>query len=159
MSELAEAVRDTDTEAALAPLVRVFNREGEAVSLVQPPEIVIEPETFLADGGDLPTARKIGDWLAQYGSAAAVEIRFPKFTDGRGFSVAARLREGGYKGDLHATGAISQDLVFHLRRVGFTHFHLENPGVERIERSVLEPFSGYYQAAADGSRAYWQGLT
>lgn len=156
MSELDAAVLDTETAEAIAPLVRVFNRDGDTVSLAHQPDIVIEPETFLADGSDLPTARKIGDWLAQHGSAAAVEIRFPKFTDGRGFSVAARLREAGYQGELHATGAISQDLVFHLRRVGFTHFHLENPGIERIERSVLEPFSGYYQAAADGSRAYWQ---
>lgn len=157
MSELAEAVLDEEGVALAAPNVVVFDREGEPVALGSEPDVLIEPEGFLADGGDLPTARKIGNWLAEYGTASAVAIRFPKFTDGRGFSVAARLREGGYQGELHAVGAISQDLVFHLRRVGFTHFHLENPGVERIDRSVLEPFNGYYQAAADGSRAYWQG--
>lgn len=138
------------------PAVVVFDREGRRVAHAVLPDTVIEPESFLADGGDLPTARKIKQWLQQHGDIPAVAVRFPKFTDGRGFSVAARLREAGYPGELHAAGAISQDLVFHLRRVGFTHFHLENPGVEHIERSVLEPFNGYYQAAADGSRAYWQ---
>lgn len=157
MSEVDEAVLEAGESArADAPVTVVFDREGEPVVGPRQPDVVIEPEGFLGDGGDLPTVRKIEQWLRQHGNAAAVAVRFPKFTDGRGFSVAARLREGGYQGELHAVGAISQDLVFHLRRVGFTHFHLENPGVDRIERCVLEPFSGYYQAAADGSRAYWQ---
>lgn len=157
MSEVEEVLDLAETETLpIAPVVVVFDREGLPVAQADSPDIVIEPENFLADGGDLPTTRKVAQWLQQHGGAPAVAVRFPKFTDGRGFSVAARLREGGYQGELHAQGAISQDLVFHLRRVGFTHFHLENPGVDRIERSVLEPFSGYYQAAADGSRAYWQ---
>ena len=151
--EAAVAERDGRSEG---PLTVVFDREGEPVASPREADLVIEPEGFLAGGGDVPTARRIAGWMAEHGAAPAVAIRFPTFSDGRGFSVAARLREGGYQGELHATGAISQDLVFHLRRVGFTHFHLENPGVERIARSVIEPFSGYYQAAADGSRACWQ---
>lgn len=156
MSELAEVGVGEEGSQAAALVVVVFDREGRPVAQPASPDIVIEPEGFLADGGELPTARKIEQWLSRHAGASAVAVRFPKFTDGRGFSVAARLREGGYQGELHAMGAISQDLVFHLRRVGFTHFHLENPGIDRIDRSVLEPFSAYYQAAADGSRAYWQ---
>ena len=151
-----EAVLEVVETEEQPPIVVVFDREGQRVAQAVSPDLVIEPEGFLADGGDLPTARKIAQWLQQHRDTPAVAVRFPKFTDGRGFSVAARLREAGYQGELHAQGAISQDLVFHLRRVGFTHFHLENPGIDHIERSVLEPFSGYYQAAADGSRAYWQ---
>lgn len=156
MPEVAEAVLEEAGEGAAAPVVVVFDREGEPVDTFREPDVLIEPERFLSDGGDLSTARKISAWLAAHGAVPAVAIHFPKFSDGRGFSVAARLREGGYQGELHAVGAISQDLIFHLRRVGFTHFHLENPGVGRIDRSVFEPFSGYYQAAPDGSRAYWQ---
>lgn len=163
MSEIDELEPHTQADAsghgmedAPESLVVVFDREGLAMAGIKAPDIVIEPEGFLADGSDLPIGRKLALWLQQHGDAPAVGIRFPKFSDGRGFSVAARLREGGYAGELHAMGAISQDLVFHLRRVGFTHFHLESPGIERIDRSVFEPFSGYYQAAPDGSRAYWQ---
>lgn len=156
MSEVEEFAVAGTAVSPQPPPVRVFDREGRQVPAPASLEIVIEPESFLADGSDQPVARKIAQWVQAHGAAPAVAVRFPKFTDGRGFSVAARLRESGYQGELHALGEISQDLVFHLRRVGFTHFHLENPGIDHIERSVLEPFSGYYQAAADGSRAPWQ---
>lgn len=136
--------------------VVVFDREGRQRLDYAKPALVIEPESFLVDDAVLPMAGRVQAWLREHGCAPALGVHFPKFTDGRGFSVAARLREAGYEGELHAQGAISQDLVFHLRRVGFTHFHLENPGVDQIERHVLEPFGGYYQAAADGSRAPWQ---
>lgn len=136
--------------------VVVFDRDGLPVASARPVSVVLEPEVVLEDAGDTPAAKKIAELLVQHGSADALAIRFPKFTDGRGFSLAARLREAGYQGELHAMGGIFPDLVFQLRRVGFTHFHLENPGVERIERHVLEPFGGYYQAAPDGSRAPWQ---
>lgn len=136
--------------------VMVFDRDGAAVSDPVKPKFTIEPESFLAQVSDSPVAERVARWMAEHGGEQAVAISFPKFTDGRGFSLAARLREAGYNGELHAVGEISQDLVFHLRRVGFTHFHLNAPGIERIDRAVLEPFGGYYQAAADGSRAHWQ---
>ena len=144
-------------EVTVVQALSVFNRDGILQRDAGQPALVIEPESFLVADVSLPMARRVQLWLQEQGPVSALGIRFPKFTDGRGFSVAARLREAGYEGELHALGAISQDLVFQLRRVGFTHFHLENPGVERIERHVLEPFSGYYQAGADGSRAFWQG--
>lgn len=134
----------------------VFDRDGLPVKQPLSPAVVLEPDSLLGDGGEVSTSQKIVGWLSQHGQAPAVAIHFAKFTDGRGFSLAARLREAGYGGELHAVGAISQDLVFQLRRVGFTHFHLADPGVARIERHILEPFGGYYQAAQDGSRAPWQ---
>lgn len=135
--------------------VIVFDREGLPVFEHRELELIIEPESFLAAGGDTPMGQQVVSWLAGQAGVQTIGIRFPKFTDGRGFSLAARLREAGYRGELHALGAISQDLVFQLRRVGFTHFHLENPGVTRIARNVLEPFGAYYQSAPDGSQAYW----
>jgi len=86
----------------------------------------------------------------------AIGIRFDKFTDGRSYSIASRLREIGYSGELHALGDINQELVFLLRRVGFTHFHLPDPGTPTLAPEILEPFSGFYQAGSDGTRAQWQ---
>jgi len=86
----------------------------------------------------------------------AIGIRFDKFTDGRSYSIASRLREIGYSGELHALGDINQELVFLLRRVGFTHFHLPDPGTHALAPEILEPFSGFYQAGSDGTRAQWQ---
>lgn len=93
---------------------------------------------------------------AQDIAPTAIGIRFDKFTDGRSYSIASRLREIGYSGELHALGDINQELVFLLRRVGFTHFHLPDPGTPTLAPEILEPFSGFYQAGSDGTRAQWQ---
>ena len=148
---LPEAVSVAEDDVAI-----IFDRAGRPLAGVPAPEIVIEPEHFLAETSQLSVAQRLRFWLAEHAHQPALGIRFPKFTDGRGFSLAARLREAGYAGELHALGAISQDLIFQLRRVGFTHFHLVNPGVEVIAPEVVEPFGAYYQAGADGSLAHWQ---
>ena len=101
----------------------------------------------------IPTTSLPASAIAQ---APAIGIQFGKFTDGRSYSVAARLREAGFAGDLHALGDINQEVVFLLKRVGFTHFHIPDPGHAQLPDSILTPFGGHYQAGSDGSRAPWQ---
>ncbi|MFC0199735.1 DUF934 domain-containing protein [Paracoccus rhizosphaerae] len=48
-----------------------------------------------------------------------IAIDFPSFGDGRGFSLARRLRELGYKGRLRASGRLIADQYAMARRVGF----------------------------------------
>ena len=48
-----------------------------------------------------------------------IRIAFPAFNDGRAFTIARRLREMGYKGQLLAFGPIIADQYAMLRRVGF----------------------------------------
>jgi len=48
-----------------------------------------------------------------------IAIAFPSFQDGRGFSLARRLRQAGYHGKLRAAGHIIADQYAHARRVGF----------------------------------------
>lgn len=48
-----------------------------------------------------------------------IAIDFPSFSDGRGFSLARRLRELGYKGRLRAAGRLIADQYAMARRVGF----------------------------------------
>ncbi|MBK5264267.1 MAG: DUF934 domain-containing protein, partial [Alphaproteobacteria bacterium] len=48
-----------------------------------------------------------------------VEINFPVFGDGRGYSVARILREAGYEGELRAVGDVLVDQVPYMRRCGF----------------------------------------
>jgi uncharacterized protein (DUF934 family) len=48
-----------------------------------------------------------------------IAIAFPSFQDGRGFSLARRLRQAGYRGKLRATGHVIADQYAHARRVGF----------------------------------------
>lgn len=53
------------------------------------------------------------------GGIELIRITFPAFNDGRGFTVARRLRMMGYKGRLRAHGPIVADQYAMARRVGF----------------------------------------
>lgn len=48
-----------------------------------------------------------------------VRIEFPSFADGRGFSLAKRLRLMGYKGRIRAAGHVLADQYPNARRSGF----------------------------------------
>ena len=48
-----------------------------------------------------------------------IRVAFPAFNDGRAFTIARRLREMGYKGQLLAFGPVIADQYAMLRRVGF----------------------------------------
>ena len=60
-------------------------------------------------------------------SVELICIQIPKFTDGRGYSLAVMLRRSGYQGILRATGDILFDQVDYLRRCGFDEFELKDP--------------------------------
>ncbi|ROT95838.1 DUF934 domain-containing protein [Histidinibacterium lentulum] len=52
-------------------------------------------------------------------AAGMVRIRFPAFSDGRGFTLAAHLRRAGYRGRLRAAGHVIADQYAMARRAGF----------------------------------------
>ena len=53
---------------------------------------------------------------------AVIAIEFPKFRDGRGFTLARTLRQRGYKGDLRAVGHFLPDQFLSLLACGFSSF-------------------------------------
>lgn len=57
--------------------------------------------------------------LAEHLAVPLLAIDFPAMTDGRGFSIARRLRELGYRGRLRAVGKLIADQYAMARRVGF----------------------------------------
>lgn len=57
--------------------------------------------------------------LAQFLNAPVIRIAFPSFADGRGFTLARRLRMLGYAGRLRAYGAVISDQYAMARRAGF----------------------------------------
>jgi uncharacterized protein (DUF934 family) len=48
-----------------------------------------------------------------------IRVAFPAFNDGRAFTIARKLREMGYRGQLLALGPVIADQYAMLRRVGF----------------------------------------
>ena len=95
-----------------------------------------------------PTAdpATVADRLAQ---AARVEVHFPKFGDGRGFSIGRLLRERyGYKGELRAVGHITRDHLLYLERCGFDAFELRESEDAVEALAGFEVFSASYQRYA-----------
>jgi len=88
---------------------------------------------------------------------ALIAIEFPRFTDGRGYSVARMLRDRyKFTGELRAVGWVLRDNLFYMERCGFTAFELK-PG--KPLESGLEAFSEFsvtYQAAADDKRPFYR---
>ena len=60
--------------------------------------------------------------LPVLGRVRLIEVAFPKFRDGRGYSSAKILREAGYTGELRAAGDVLLDQIVFMRRVGFDSF-------------------------------------
>ncbi|MDE0111390.1 MAG: DUF934 domain-containing protein [Albidovulum sp.] len=54
-----------------------------------------------------------------------IRIKFPNFGDGRGFSLAGKLRELGYAGRLRAAGYVISDQYAIARRSGFDEVEID----------------------------------
>ncbi|MCI0466760.1 MAG: DUF934 domain-containing protein [Beijerinckiaceae bacterium] len=99
--------------------------------------LLIEP------GQDLTS---IAPQLAQF---ALVVVGFPKFTDGRGYSIARQLRgHYGYRGELRASGDILFDQLQLLARCGFDSFEIKDATTLRLLESGRRPrLEVFYQPA------------
>lgn len=87
---------------------------------------------------------------------ALVEVNFPAFTDGRGFSSARILREAGYTGELRAVGEVLVDHIGHMRRCGFDAFAPDTPLDEGDVKNALSLWPHVYQATVDGRAPIWK---
>ena len=82
---------------------------------------------------------------------ARVEINFPKFGDGRGYSLARLLRvRRGYRGELRAFGHITRDLLFYMESCGFDAYELREGENAHQALAAFEDFSDSYQRGYRG---------
>jgi len=84
-----------------------------------------------------------------------VEVGFPVFGDGRGYSAARILREHGYRGELRAAGDVLVDQIAFLRRVGFDSFAPDQPLDPDDVEAAFNRFPETYQAGVDTARPIW----
>ena len=85
-----------------------------------------------------------------------VEIAFPTFRDGRGYSAARILREAGYTGELRAAGDVLVDQMPFMRRCGFDSFAPDAPIDPLVLHRSLDRYDHHYQAAADAAAPVWK---
>jgi uncharacterized protein (DUF934 family) len=87
------------------------------------------PEEGLA--ADFPNDRDPADLAPWLDRLELIRVAFPSAVDGRGFSIAARLRAMGYRGRLRAAGPLIADQFRAARRVGFDELEVPDAMAER----------------------------
>ncbi|HQS95629.1 MAG: oxidoreductase [Novosphingobium sp. 16-62-11] len=86
---------------------------------------------------------------------ALVEVNFPAYTDGRGYSAARILREHGYAGELRAVGDVLLDQLSHMRRCGFDSFAPNQAISSEAADKAFATWPDVYQKTVDGRPAIW----
>jgi uncharacterized protein (DUF934 family) len=123
-------------------------------------EPAVSLEAFVEQTQALSVRIEAGDDVRRLapalGRVKLVEVDFPKFRDGRGFSTARILREMGYTGEIKATGDVLLDLVYFMRRCGFDSFAPDVPFNDADVQAALTRYPYVYQDAADAAVPIWK---
>ena len=96
------------------------------------------------------------DLLPHLDRLQLVEVNFPVFGDGRGYSAARILREAGYAGELRAVGEVLVDQIAFMRRCGFDAFAPEVPLDPVDAENALARYGEVYQPTTDGRAPIWR---
>jgi uncharacterized protein (DUF934 family) len=137
-------------------------QEGETADSVAVPagKVILPLKVWQAQRAVIGDRKDVGVWLTSserpedltndVGTIPVIAIDFPKFADGRGYSIAYNLRARlDYKGELRAIGDVLRDQLFYMQRVGFNAF------ATRPDRNIhdalkgLTDFSDSYQTSWD----------
>ncbi|HEX8612145.1 MAG TPA: DUF934 domain-containing protein [Telluria sp.] len=169
---MLESHKEIIKQRAVVPddwsVLRLAVLDADAGIAADAPDTVVVPEgkvivplaVWQAQRAVLGSRSEIGVWLApderaealkgELDKFAVVAIDFPKFTDGRGYSIAYNLRMRlNYQGELRAIGDVLRDQLFQMQRCGFDAF------ATRPDRNIhdalkgLTDFSEVYQASVD----------
>jgi uncharacterized protein (DUF934 family) len=137
-------------------------QEGETAESVGIPagKVILPLKVWQAQRVLIGNRMDVGVWLASderpeelkddVATLQVIAVDFPKFADGRGYSIAYNLRARlGYQGEVRAIGDVLRDQLFYMQRVGFNAF------ATRPDRNIhdalkgLTDFSDAYQTSWD----------
>jgi uncharacterized protein (DUF934 family) len=126
-----------------------------------PSEPAVTLDAFVADQANATAVRlEPGDdaraLIPHLDRVSLVEIAFPTFRDGRGYSSARVLREAGYAGELRAAGDVLVDQMPFMRRCGFDAFAPNAPIDTEVLKRSLDRYDYHYQRAADDAVPVWK---
>ncbi len=127
---------------------------------VPPGKVIVPLKVWQAQRDVLQARAELGVWLASDERAedlnndiekfSVIAVDFPKFADGRGYSIAHHLRTRlGYTGELRAIGDVLRDQMFYMQRVGFDAFAARSDKDIPEALKGLSDFSITYQASSD----------
>jgi uncharacterized protein (DUF934 family) len=104
---------------------------------------LLSPEQYRASIHTLRLANDSDPAALDLTGVPAVELHFPKFSDGRAFSQAFLLRRRlGFTGDLVATGDVLADQLAQMQRSGFSLAVLRGDQPIDLAHRVLAAYPG-----------------
>jgi len=141
-------------------VLRLNEQESAENVTIAAGKVIVPLKVWLTQRDSLQQRAEVGVWLASderpedlrgdIQKFSVIAVDFPKFSDGRGYSIAYNLRARlGYTGELRAIGDVLRDQLFYMQRVGFDAFA---PRPDRkIEDALkgLTDFSEVYQTSFD----------
>lgn len=162
--------------------VVIFKLTGEAAATTEQIQGTVIPATgkvivplavFLARKATLSERLadgELGVWLESYeliedlvanvadiNSLPVIAVNFPRFADGRGFSIATLLRTRfGYKNEIRAIGDVLRDQLFYMKRCGFDAYLMRPDRSTDEALASLRDFTEPYQGAVDNPLPVWR---
>jgi uncharacterized protein (DUF934 family) len=136
--------------------------EGDTPESIEVPagKVIVPLTVWKAQREKLQGRADLGVWFAsserpeelkgELGNFQVIAVDFPKFADGRGYSIAYNLRARlGYTGELRAIGDVLRDQLFYMHRVGFDAFAVREDKNIHDALKGLTDFSETYQSSWD----------
>ena len=157
---MAQIIKNKTIVADDWNVLRLQENETAENVTVAAGKVIVPLKVWQAQRETLQQRNDIGVWFASDERPEALQgdiekftviaVDFPKFSDGRGYSIAYNLRARlGYTGELRAIGDVLRDQLFYLQRVGFDAFA---PRPDRSIEDALKGFSDFsevYQISID----------
>lgn len=135
---LADVAKPGEGETVAVPLTRLLEDDADLLATAGSVGAIIDTETPFDTLGNI------------VGKIDFAVIEFPAFGDGRGFSLAVRLRKDfGFKGEIRAVGPVIPDQALFLLRAGFDTVEASGERKAAFE-AALERFPAFYQSDFGG---------
>jgi uncharacterized protein (DUF934 family) len=148
------SLRDDNWVVVLRPA------EGDSLDIPEGVPALIPADLWIAGYEHFTGREDIGVWFDSHDEPEILDgkvnelpliaVNFPRFVDGRGYSIARLLRERfGYAGELRAIGDVLLDQLQFMKRCGFDSFVLRADKDITKAAKCLNFFSQTYQDATD----------
>lgn len=158
---MPDVIRNRRIEDDAYTVVTLAEGKTPETVTLPPGPLLVPLAVWRARRSELPAGT--GVWLAgdedpagiadDLAALPVIAVHFPKFADGRGYSVATLLRTRyGYRGELRAIGDVLRDQFNYLARCGFDALQPREGRYTRaqLEAAIasLDDFTEPYQASA-----------
>jgi uncharacterized protein (DUF934 family) len=141
-----------------------FTRDDPAASAILVPLADLDAALAARPAGqrigvDVPNT-SVPTNIPTQGGIDLIAVAFPKFADGRGFSIAQALRETGYSGTLRATGQLLPDQFAFALQCGFDQVEIDDARLARQPLgqwlAALGDVTLSYQSSPDGTPSIFE---